>query len=142
VKTTMNWGRVILGGGLAAGVLMVLGALLTALFFDRQELRSAMQALKPPRSGAVAPFLFFAFAYLFLGLLIAWGYAALRPRFGPGPQTAVIAGVAVWLAANPLQSLLIGRIAQLPAGFVLRSMAAYLVMILSASLVGAWAYRE
>jgi hydroxyacylglutathione hydrolase len=33
-----------------------------------------------------------------LGLLLAWLYAAIRPRFGPGPATALRAGGFLWVA--------------------------------------------
>jgi hypothetical protein len=32
-----------------------------------------------------------------LGILSVWLYAAIRPRYGAGPTTSVIAGFAVWL---------------------------------------------
>ena len=32
-----------------------------------------------------------------LGVLAVWTYAAIRPRFGAGPKTAVCAGFAVWV---------------------------------------------
>jgi hypothetical protein len=31
-----------------------------------------------------------------LGCLAVWLYAAIRPRFGPGARTAMIAGIAAW----------------------------------------------
>ena len=31
-----------------------------------------------------------------LGIAIVWIYAAIRPRFGPGPSTAVCAGLVAW----------------------------------------------
>jgi hypothetical protein len=33
-----------------------------------------------------------------IGFLLAWLYAALRPRFGPGMMTAAYAGLVLWLA--------------------------------------------
>jgi hypothetical protein len=33
-----------------------------------------------------------------LGLLLAWLYAAIRPRYGPGPMTALRAGTFLWVA--------------------------------------------
>src|SRR4030095_11450708 len=37
---------------------------------------------------------------LLLGFLIAWTYAAIRPRLGPGQATAIIAGFVVWAAVT------------------------------------------
>ena len=32
-----------------------------------------------------------------MGLLLVWLYAAIRPRFGPGPRTATYAALVVWV---------------------------------------------
>jgi hypothetical protein len=32
-----------------------------------------------------------------LGIVLVWLYAAIRPRFGPGPRTAFCAAVFVWI---------------------------------------------
>src|SRR5437667_4515115 len=34
-----------------------------------------------------------------LGVLLVWLYAAIRPRFGPGPKTSLIAGLVLWFLA-------------------------------------------
>ena len=31
-----------------------------------------------------------------IGIFIIWLYAAIRPRYGAGPETAIITGLAVW----------------------------------------------
>jgi hypothetical protein len=31
------------------------------------------------------------------GIVLVWLYASIRPRYGPGPKTAVIAGLTIWL---------------------------------------------
>src|ERR1022692_4260888 len=36
------------------------------------------------------------------GIIAVWLYAAMRPRFGPGPRTAIRAGAAVWLLAHAM----------------------------------------
>lgn len=38
---------------------------------------------------------FYITTFLF-GIVLIWIYAAIRPRFGPGPKTAVIAGLTMW----------------------------------------------
>ena len=137
----INWGRVVLGGMLAGVVFIVPANVLTAHFIGQQELRTAVQKFRPPTSGSAAP-LFFIFAFLFLGILMTWLYAAIRPRFGPGAKTAAIAGFATWLIANPAQSFLLGHVTQVSMGFVVKSMAMYLVMIVASTIAGAWVYKE
>ncbi len=51
-----------------------------------------------PADGPVAAF-WTAFD-LASGVLIAFLYAAMRPRFGPGPKTAVIAALVQWLVLH------------------------------------------
>jgi hypothetical protein len=33
------------------------------------------------------------------GVALIWIYAAIRPRFGPGPLTAIVAGLTLWVIA-------------------------------------------
>ena len=34
------------------------------------------------------------------GIVLVWLYASIRPRYGAGPKTAVIAGLALWLITH------------------------------------------
>ena len=135
----INWGRVVVGGMLAGVVLTVLATASTALF-GQQGLLTAVQAFRP--SGSIAP-LFFIFVFLFLGLLMTWCYAAIRPCFGPGPKTAAIAGLAVWLIAvgEFLRSVAMYEpVSNLPSGPMLPIL--YLMMIVTSTEAGAWVYKE
>lgn len=83
----------------------------------------------------------FALADFVWGFLLVFTYAAIRPRFGPGPRTAIIGGVMVWL------SLAIGVLILLAIGLhtpqsYFKSAALYLVSAVASSLVGAALYRE
>lgn len=72
--------------------------------------------LPPIGASAIAVFLLYAFA---LGLVLVWLYAAIRPRFGAGPRTAIIAGVAVWFLAYVTGAVNFGAIGLVPAGLLL-----------------------
>lgn len=139
---TINWRRVVLGGMLAGVVMIVLATACTALFIGRQELRTAVRTFRPTASGSAA-LVFFVFVFLFLGLLMTWWYAAIRPRFGAGPKTAAIAGLAVWLVAmgQMLKSVATYEPSvNLPPGPMLPIL--YLAMIVASTEVGAWVYKE
>ena len=43
-----------------------------------------------------------------LGIAAVWLYAAIRPRYGAGPRTAVIAGLAVWVMADLWSGIYLG----------------------------------
>jgi len=138
----INWRRVVLGGVLAGVVLIALITGLLALFGGQPELRTALQALRAPTRGA-ADLLFALFAFLFLGMLMTFWYAAIRPRFGPGPKTAAIAALAVWLivVSQLLKNVAMNEpVSNLPAGPMLPIL--YLLTIIASTEVGAWVYKE
>ena len=71
-----------------------------------------------------------------------WLYAAIRPRYGPGPMTAIRAGFAMWVIGLLLPTLVAARLLQLPARFVIAEAGATLVSVVVATVVGAWRYQE
>jgi uncharacterized membrane protein YidH (DUF202 family) len=142
----INWGRVVLGGMVAGVVLTVLATASTALFIGQHALQTAVQALRPSTSGSAAP-IFFILVFVFLGNVLTWSYTAMRPRFGPGPKTAAIAGFSVWLTAVAIgvagfavKSMAMGEPYSLPSGPMWPML--YLVMIVASTIAGAWVYNE
>lgn len=76
-----------------------------------------------------------------LGILLVWTYAAMRPRFGPGVHTALLAGLVIYLAST----LVIFGFAQMGmmtmTMFVKGSIAA-VVAVFGAAVAGAAMYKE
>lgn len=70
-----------------------------------------------------------------------WLYAAIRPRYGPGPKTALVAGFAWWVIVS-LQSGKWVAVGFVPVKATLARLAITLPAILLAALVGAWPYEE
>jgi hypothetical protein len=94
-----------------------------------------------PAIGGSAIGVFVTLCFL-LGIAIVWLYAAMRPRFGPGPKTAAITGVAVWFLAY-----LYGGIGLMVMGFVsshtaMISLPWGFVEVMIAAQVGAYLYKE
>ncbi|HEY6357779.1 MAG TPA: hypothetical protein VIX35_06020 [Vicinamibacterales bacterium] len=77
---------------------------------------------------------------MLLGFLVVWTYAAIRPRFGQGPGTAVRAGLAVFFA----QALLMASYAVsfLTWDVFIRGGLLLLVSVLAGALAGSWVYAE
>ncbi len=136
----INWRRVFLGGLLAGVVLNLFEFVLHSIVLE-EDWQAAFAALgKPePGSGAIVIFVVTLFA---VGFLAIWLYAGIRPRYGPGPGTAICVGLVVWTLAYLVPTL--GNIAMgiFPTGLMLLSTAVGLVEVPLATLAGAWTYKE
>ncbi len=141
----INWGRVILGG-VIAGVVINIGEFLINAVILGQDWTAAMKALgidleaaMQGNPGMMVMFLAWGFIY---GVIAVWLYAAIRPRLGPGPKTAVCAGVVLWLAAylGPLMGY--SAMGLWPMRLALIASALGLVEFVLATVVGAWPYKE
>jgi len=129
-----NWIRVALCGIIAGVVWYILSAFSLSLF--TQDLLAFVKGGGPyPRWGGE---LFFAID-LTMGIWAVWLYSAIAPRYGAGPRTACIAGVA-WWTIKSLQSAKWVGIGLIPQRVVLIPLATTLVTAVVASLLGAWIY--
>ena len=86
----INWRSVVLGGLVAGVVWTVLGSLATAAF-GHDFAALPHNRLAAPSGGFIT---LNVVLDLLEGLSIVWLHAAIRPRFGGGPRTALIAAVA------------------------------------------------
>ena len=92
----LNWFRV-LGCGLLAGIVwIILGSVVTALL-GRDFAALPNNHLAKPTLGFI---LFNLVLDLLEGISIVWLYTVLRPVYGPGVRTAVIAAVAWWFIVS------------------------------------------
>jgi hypothetical protein len=136
-----NRGRVILGGLLAGLVINVVEFITNGVVL-REAWGKAMQALGKPAelsTGAIAIFNVWGFL---LGIAAVWLYAAIRPRYGAGPKTAVRAGLIAWGLAVFLANLGNYPLGLFPTRLLVISSIVALVEIVVATLVGAWLYKE
>ncbi len=135
----INWGRVFLGGLLCALVDVGLGATLGSLLW-RAEILAAIKTLgRPLPTPELVATLFASISVL--GVLTIWLYAAVRPRYGPGPRTAAIAGFALWLVASVVDAFWVS-VGVLPLRLTAKLVGAHLVIRVAAAVVGAWPYKE
>jgi len=137
----MNWKRIV-AGGVAAGALIdvVEGGLSGALFGGqfRSELAARGLDLSVGPLGAV----FFTAWGFVLGFVSVWLYAAVRPRLGPGPRTAVLVALAIWLVSGVLPHLRDATLGILSLNLSLKFIALQLAWQIAATLLGAFIYRE
>jgi hypothetical protein len=79
---------------------------------------------------------------LIQGIGGVWIYVAIRPRFGAGPKTALLAGLMLWLVSKLAVALDILALGVLPHKILHGQLIGSFVGILLAVLIGAWLYKE
>jgi len=105
------------------------------------QMEASLAALNLPSVGGEAIAVFTVGAFV-LGLLLIWLYAAIRPRFGPGPKTAIIAALVLWLTAWAWPSLGQGLMGVFPGKLLAVAVAWGFAEVILAALAGAWFYKE
>ena len=136
----MNWKRVVTGG-LLAGLVINLGEFgIEPMMGTQLETFFQRLGLPAPGESVMAALALSAFA---LGVVAIWLYAAIRPRYGAGVRTAIVAGVAVWAL-----SCLLPNVAMFAFGLIGTARLFWLwttwplVETVLATVAGAWVYRE
>jgi hypothetical protein len=137
--TRINVGRVILAGLVAGLVANALDFGIGMLMAEDQMAQAQKLGLTEAQVSASMP-VWIAVDFVY-GLLIVFTYAAIRPRFGPGPKTAMIAGFVLYLA---ITSVLIGLMAMgmFMQDVFMKGAALSLVSTIVTSLVGGALYKE
>jgi hypothetical protein len=138
--THTNRGRVILGG-LLAGVVINLFEFVTNGVVLNSAWARLMQALGRPPLPVSSILLFNVWGFL-LGIGSVWLYAAIRPRYGVGPATAIRAGVSAWFMSVFLANVVNYAFGVIPVGLMVITSLVELVEIPLATVVGAWLYKE
>lgn len=136
----INMQKVIIGG-LVAGVLMnVVDFVLFGIVLKDQMAAALAAANRPAMTNAQIPW--FVFLDFVCGVFLVWLYAAIRPRFGAGPGTAVKAGLVGWFAIGVLNALFMWPSAVMPHNLTIITLVVYLVEAPLAAVVGAKFYTE
>src|SRR5437870_11241285 len=136
----INFGRALLGG-IVAGLILNIGEWLLNGVILHDQMQEFFK-----RCGFAQPgtnFLVVAVAITFvLGIVIVLGYAAIRPRFGAGPKTAIIAALFAWFGIYLYSGVINGLLFGIPMNTMLLVLAWGLVEYIIGALVGAWLYKE
>ncbi len=138
--SSINTKRLLLGA-FCAGVLMWLmeGAAST-LYMDAMQ--EAMKAHNISMDMTPAGFALSVAVSLLTGFALVFFYAAARPRFGPGPKTALLVALVFWLGAMLVSILGYKMMGLFPTGILVQWAAIGLVELLLSAVLGAWIYRE
>jgi hypothetical protein len=138
----INTGKVLVGG-LLAGIVYFALDLATGLLIMAEEFRANATRLGlDPAAGESGAALAVWFGIdLLMGILVVWTYAAMRPRFGPGPKTAVLAGLVPYFA---ISLILFGFThgGLMTMSIWTKMTIISLVTTCVGAIAGAWAYKE
>ncbi len=135
----INGKRVVLGG-IVAALIVNAGEFLLGLLL-KKDYEAAIRALGIRMEADVATLLPIVWSFV-VGILAIWLYAAIRPRYGPGPRTAVRAGLALWAFSTVTFSVAMASLRIFPARLMAIATAWSLVEVIVAVLAGASLYRE
>jgi hypothetical protein len=141
----MNTGKVVVAGLVAGIVSNVLAFLLFGMWLA-PRFTADMNAAAPSlaaraEASASSGMVWQIFSGFVVGFVLAWLYAAIRPRFGPGAKTAIFAGIVVWILGFifHLDMLLYGLTST--TTYMLATVAA-LIQVLGAAWVAGMLYKE
>jgi hypothetical protein len=136
------WTRVLIGGLIAGVVASVLWFAAWGLLI-RPSLSASLEALGRPLHETVSATVLMVVLNFVGMILVIWLYAAIRPRYGAGPKTAALAGIAAGLLVGVFPDIGWGMTLRLiPARVWATDAVVSLVVIVIATLVGAWVYKE
>jgi hypothetical protein len=135
----INLSRVILGG-LVAGLVLNIGEFILNTYVIGEQSAAAMARLGLPAIGPQQIVWFVVFGFLY-GIWLVWVYAAIRPRFGAGVRTAIIAGIALWVggAISAISTVIAGI---QPTSLAVTAIVWGLFELPIAAIAGAWLYKE
>lgn len=137
----INLSRVIVGGLVAGLVIDICEGVLNGMVLaDRWG--AVMTSLNRPATPSVKTMIALNVWGFAAGILTVWIYAALRPRFGSGPKTAMIAGLTMWAAAFALATAVPVFLHIYPVNLALTSIGVEIIEMLAAATAGAYFYKE
>ena len=121
--------------------MMVLAGL-EMMTLQRPWLDAAVELLGPQTDADWLRFIA-AFGVLCLigGIMSVWLYAAIRPRYGPGPKTAAIVGLAMWLVTSAVDWFWAST-GFVPSHGMTIPILAFLPILIVVAISGAWLYKE
>jgi hypothetical protein len=140
--TNINWTRLIIGGLVAAVILFVTDGLMHEMVLksDWTSVYDGLRATQPAPHGS--SMLYFAIFEIGRGMLCILVYVLMRPFFGAGPRTAVMAAIVGWLAfsvAGPAQFIPLGFFS-VPLWF--KAAGLQLITTIIGTLAGAALYKD
>jgi len=138
----INWGRFIVGCLIAAIIMFFTDGFIheTIAKADWKAVYDGLRAVEPePHGFSMAYFALFELGRGFTAMMF---YVTMRSIFGPGPKTAVLAGIVGWIAFS-----VTGPAQFIPLGFFTNTLwlkvgALHLITSIIATIAGAALYKD
>jgi hypothetical protein len=140
--SAVNTGKVLVGG-LLAGLVYNGFDIATGMVLMGDEFRANAKrlGLDPAAMESGASMAVWIAIDFLLGLLVVWTYAAIRPRFGPGPRTAIFAALVPYVAIS-LMMFGMTHGGMITMSIWMKMTAISLISMSVGAILGAWAYHE
>lgn len=136
----INFGRVLIGG-LLAGLVLNIGEFLLNDVILGKQMREFFARYGIPEPGS--SFLILAVLLTFaIGIVLVFVYALIRSRLGPGPKTAIVAGLIMWFGIYVYTGAINGFLFAIPLNVMLIAFVWGLIEYVVGAIAGAWAYKE
>ena len=136
----MNASRILIGG-IVAGVVINIGTYILNAYLLGTDMTAAITRMNLGPIGYEAMACFIVLGVV-VGIATIWLYAAIRPRYGAGPKTAVWSGAAVWFFAYLYPGIGMIAMGMFPTSLMAVSLAWGLIEMLLAAQAGAFLYKE
>jgi hypothetical protein len=136
----MNHARILIGG-LVAGVILNVGEFLLNGVVLAKQMEEFFVKCAMPRPGPRTFVILIVITFV-LGIFIVYVYAAIRPRCGPGPKTAICAGVIAWFGVYLYGNIVAWALGFVPTNVMIIAIVWGFVEYAVAALAGGWLYRE
>ena len=137
----INTGKVVVGG-IVSGLVLFVGDLAIGAL-QATEWNAIVTKLNLDMAAMETPSAFASWVVcdLLFGMVMVWVYAGIRPRFGPGPSTALKAGGVMWTTMT-LMFWGLTSMGIFPVSYFMKNAVAYLIIMGTAALAGAYLYKE
>ena len=131
----------VLKGGIAAGIVMNISEIILNVPVAGAQMNKELAARNLPAITESQGYVFVVMT-LMLGIMTVWLYAAIRPRFGAGPGTAICAGLVVWSLSYLYSAITMGVLGINSMGIVVLVVVWSAIEMIVAAAVGGYLYRE
>ncbi len=136
----IDTGRVILGGIVAGIIVDIFEYVLNGIVLSAQWV-AVSSAHSLPMMGT-SEIVIFNVIGLVTGIAAVWTYAAIRPRFGAGPTTAVYAALLIWVVGYLIPDVFNEVIGLVPMSMTVTMIVVGAIEIVIATVAGAYLYKE